>query len=540
VRRQLSRLAPFALLLVLWVPSAGAWTWPVSGPVLQGFTFDHAHPYASGQHRGIDIGAAGGAAVLAPTSGVVSYAGTVPTSGKSVTIETPDGLSVTLTHLGSIAVARNAAVVEGAVVGTVGPSGTPEVDGPYVHFGIRTTADDQGYLDPLGFLPVLALPVPVAPAPAVPVEPPVAPPVVVDPPAPVAPAVVSDPPAAAAPAVVSDPAAAVEPPAASSAPPAPVIVSEPPAAEPVSGTAAPAPPEVAPPVAEPSVVTAPPPALAVAPAAPAVAPSATAAPAPAPSDVPAPAVIAETQPVPPPTADAPLAPTPEPTAVVPDPPGEVVRASADALSPAVAPEQAEVSALSRVLEPLAFFSAAVGLAWPPAALEAPLPAARTARTPVRAATVALPVRPSVAAPAPTEAAAPRAHVATRSPVAATPAAQRPRSLARTLLAALGVALLVLCGAVAACVGAVRIIRSPSPRTEGARPVAVVPEDPRRARLAVRERPAPHRPRGGLRRAGGRVRPVPAAEGQRRADGQRDGRARHPGDGVRRPERRIAA
>src|SRR5471032_2435641 len=133
------RIAPLVFLLVLLsASSAAAWTWPVGGPVLQGFTFDRAHPFAAGQHRGIDIGApATGAPVVAPVAGVVSFAGTVPTSGKSVTIETPDGLSVTLTHLGSIAVARNAAVVEGAVVGTVGPSGTPEVDGPYVHFGIR-------------------------------------------------------------------------------------------------------------------------------------------------------------------------------------------------------------------------------------------------------------------------------------------------------------------------------------------------------------------------------------------------------------------
>src|SRR6266851_1335411 len=122
------RLVPIVLLLVLWVPSAEAWTWPVTGPVLQGFSFDPAHPYAGGQHRGIDVGApAGGGPVLAPAAGVVSFAGTVPTSGKSLTIDTPDGLSVTLTHLGSLAVSRDAAVVEGAVVGTVGPSGTPEV-----------------------------------------------------------------------------------------------------------------------------------------------------------------------------------------------------------------------------------------------------------------------------------------------------------------------------------------------------------------------------------------------------------------------------
>jgi len=134
------RLAPVVVVLFLVsVPVAGAWTWPVSGPVLQGFSFDRAHPYAAGQHRGIDVGAAAaGLPVLAPTSGAVSFAGTVPSSGRSLTIDTPDGLAVTLTNLGSISVAKGDTVVEGAAVGTVGPSGTPEVAGPYLHLGIRT------------------------------------------------------------------------------------------------------------------------------------------------------------------------------------------------------------------------------------------------------------------------------------------------------------------------------------------------------------------------------------------------------------------
>jgi len=126
----------------------------VQGPVLTPFSYDEAHPYAAGQHRGIDIGAdAAGTPVVAPAAGTVSFAGTVPTNGKSVTIETADGHSVTLTHLGSIAVGKGATVAEQDLVGTVGPSGTPEVDGPYVHLGIRVTSDPNGYVDPVGLLP---------------------------------------------------------------------------------------------------------------------------------------------------------------------------------------------------------------------------------------------------------------------------------------------------------------------------------------------------------------------------------------------------
>jgi Peptidase family M23 len=150
---------PLRLLLPLvvslaWTPAAHAWSWPVQGPVLEPFSYDEAHPYAAGQHRGIDIGAdAAGETVVAPVGGTVGFAGTVPTSGKSVTIETADGYSVTLTHLGSITVAKGATIAERGTIGTIGPSDTAEVEGPYVHLGIRHAADPNGYVDPLGLLP---------------------------------------------------------------------------------------------------------------------------------------------------------------------------------------------------------------------------------------------------------------------------------------------------------------------------------------------------------------------------------------------------
>src|SRR5260221_8197208 len=90
-----------ALVAPLLVPAAaGAWTWPTGGDVLQPFVFDAAHPYAGGEHRGIDVGGSLGAVVAAPAAGIVTFAGTVPASGKVVTIATAGGYSVTLTHLG--------------------------------------------------------------------------------------------------------------------------------------------------------------------------------------------------------------------------------------------------------------------------------------------------------------------------------------------------------------------------------------------------------------------------------------------------------
>lgn len=145
------------VLFLVWTPVASAWSWPLHGPVVRAFSYDEAQPYAADQHRGIDIGAgAAGETVEAPAAGTITFAGTVPTNGQSVTIGTADGYSITLTHLGSIAVAKGESVAERDPVGTIGPSGTPELAGPYVHLGIRATADPNGYVDPLGLLPSVA------------------------------------------------------------------------------------------------------------------------------------------------------------------------------------------------------------------------------------------------------------------------------------------------------------------------------------------------------------------------------------------------
>lgn len=163
--------------LVLSSPAAG-WAWPVEGPVLRPFVFQ-SDPYAGGQHRGIDIGGAAGAELHAPAAGVVSFTGRLPHEGLCLTIRTPGGFSITLVHVGSIGVTTGTAVEEGDVVATIGPSGEAEWGEPYVHLGVRLTADPNGYVDPLSLLPARPVsqpqpppaehPVPAAPAPAQPV-----------------------------------------------------------------------------------------------------------------------------------------------------------------------------------------------------------------------------------------------------------------------------------------------------------------------------------------------------------------------------------
>jgi Peptidase family M23 len=176
--KRLGILLPALLAFQVGVQPALAWTWPVDGPVLQTFNVD-ANPYAGGQHRGIELGAPVGTPVLAPTGGRVSFSGSVAANGRTVTIQTPEGLSVTLVQLGTIGVSKGADVAEGAPVGSVGPSVDPAMAEPHVHLGIRRTSDPNGYLDPLGFLP--ARPASEPPAEPEPVPAPVSAPVAEEP-----------------------------------------------------------------------------------------------------------------------------------------------------------------------------------------------------------------------------------------------------------------------------------------------------------------------------------------------------------------------
>jgi hypothetical protein len=142
-------LLPVLVALQVGVQPALAWAWPVDGPVLRPFVFGD-DPYAGGQHRGVDIGAPAGTPVRAPAAGTISFAGTVPTGGKTITIRTADGYAVTLQRLGSTSVSRGLAVGEGDVVGSVG-----DASEPYIYLGVRRADEPEGYVDPLGLLPPL-------------------------------------------------------------------------------------------------------------------------------------------------------------------------------------------------------------------------------------------------------------------------------------------------------------------------------------------------------------------------------------------------
>ena len=153
VRRRVARtaLTVGVALALLPVPApapgdAGAmWTWPIDPPVrlVEPFRAPPT-PYAAG-HRGIDLAAAPGAEVRAPSDGVVSFAG--PVAGRPVlSIAHGDGIVSSIEPVAA-SVAAGQVVAEGATIGVVAEGG--HCDRVCVHFGVRVHGE---YVSPLLFL----------------------------------------------------------------------------------------------------------------------------------------------------------------------------------------------------------------------------------------------------------------------------------------------------------------------------------------------------------------------------------------------------
>ncbi|MGZ8599230.1 MAG: murein hydrolase activator EnvC family protein [Actinomycetota bacterium] len=126
-------------------PSAGTWIWPVLGPVIGAFDPPDT-PFGAG-HRGIDIAAPVGTAVIAPEAGVVAFAGRV--GGELfVTLDHGGGLTSTYSWLSAAIVRRGDVVARGATIATTG-AGHPGSAVAHLHLGVRR---DGVYVDPLGLL----------------------------------------------------------------------------------------------------------------------------------------------------------------------------------------------------------------------------------------------------------------------------------------------------------------------------------------------------------------------------------------------------
>jgi murein DD-endopeptidase MepM/ murein hydrolase activator NlpD len=146
-------LTTAAVLAAAPAPAAAAWTWPLAGAVITPYA-NGADPYAAGRHRGIDVAGPPGAPVVAATAGTVRFAGTVGSSGTTVSVRSADGrLDLSYLHLSALAVRRGQAVAAGTPIGTVGTTGRRSAGPAHLHFGVRRAGTRHEYLDPLALLP---------------------------------------------------------------------------------------------------------------------------------------------------------------------------------------------------------------------------------------------------------------------------------------------------------------------------------------------------------------------------------------------------
>lgn len=130
------------------LPANLAWGWPLAGSptIVRGFD-PPAKPWLPG-HRGVDLLAPQGTAVLAPTDGVVAFSGVV-VDRAVLTVAVADGLRLSFEPLASDLQAGDA-VVRGQLLGVVeGPTHCRDPDAGCLHWGVRR---GEEYVDPLQFL----------------------------------------------------------------------------------------------------------------------------------------------------------------------------------------------------------------------------------------------------------------------------------------------------------------------------------------------------------------------------------------------------
>lgn len=143
-------------------PAAPAtrWTWPVTTPVVIRAYLAPAQRWSSG-HRGVDLVADAGSAVLAPDHGVVHFAGTV-VDRPVLSIRHSGGLLSSLEPVSTQLVAGDR-VRRGEVVGVVAEPGG-HCGGGCLHLGARL---DGEYVSPSmllgGVAPSVLLPTRTAP-----------------------------------------------------------------------------------------------------------------------------------------------------------------------------------------------------------------------------------------------------------------------------------------------------------------------------------------------------------------------------------------
>lgn len=123
------------------------YVWPVHGRITSYFGRRNLGFGTSGFHRGLDVAAPSGTAIVAARSGTVSFAGWSGSYGYLVRVRHAGNDETWYAHQSSIGVSVGQWLEQGQVLGRVGSTGLST--GPHLHFELRRAGTS---LDPLGLL----------------------------------------------------------------------------------------------------------------------------------------------------------------------------------------------------------------------------------------------------------------------------------------------------------------------------------------------------------------------------------------------------
>ncbi len=128
--------------------SGFVWPCPSSRRITSGFG-NRAQPTAgaSTNHKGIDIGASYGAAIVAAASGRVTTAAYSSSAGNYIVISHGNGLSTVYMHCSSLSVSAGQSVTAGQTIAAVGSTGYST--GNHLHFGV---IKNGSYVNPTAYV----------------------------------------------------------------------------------------------------------------------------------------------------------------------------------------------------------------------------------------------------------------------------------------------------------------------------------------------------------------------------------------------------